>query len=69
MIDKIVKLNYQQEFITKIIWRVDGKIKEIQREPGVNNRTLRFDYDAAADTTDFLAKPFGSQVRCSPKRG
>jgi RHS repeat-associated protein len=34
------------EKITKIIWRVDGKIKEIQREPGVNNRTLKFDYDA-----------------------
>jgi len=34
-----------QEGISKIVWRVDGKVKEIQRV-GEDKKWLRFDYDA-----------------------
>jgi RHS repeat-associated protein len=34
-----------QEGISKIVWRVDGKVKEIQRPTGTK-KWLRFDYDA-----------------------
>jgi hypothetical protein len=34
-----------QEKISKIVWRVDGKVKEIQRISG-STKWLRFDYDA-----------------------
>ena len=35
-----------QEKIAKIIWRVDGKVKEIQRISGSSKRNTKFDYDA-----------------------
>ncbi|MBU3661560.1 MAG: hypothetical protein FGM14_16985, partial [Flavobacteriales bacterium] len=34
-----------QEKISKIVWRVDGKVKEIQRATG-STKWLKFDYDA-----------------------
>ncbi|MEN9301999.1 MAG: hypothetical protein RL264_428, partial [Bacteroidota bacterium] len=33
------------EFISKIVWRVDGKVKEIQRNGG-SAKWMKFDYDA-----------------------
>jgi RHS repeat-associated protein len=35
-----------KEEITKIVWRVDGKVKEIQRGTDTSKRWIRFDYDA-----------------------
>jgi RHS repeat-associated protein len=35
-----------QEEISKIVWRVDGKVKEIQRGSDTSKRYIRFDYDA-----------------------
>ena len=35
-----------QEEISKIVWRVDGKVKEIQRGTDTSKRYIRFDYDA-----------------------
>jgi RHS repeat-associated protein len=37
-----------QEKISKIVWRVDGKVKEIQRMTG-STKWLKFDYDAMGD--------------------
>lgn len=34
------------EKIDKIVWRVDGKVKEIQRGSDTSKRWIRFDYDA-----------------------
>ncbi|MCO5259951.1 MAG: hypothetical protein M9916_07395 [Crocinitomicaceae bacterium] len=34
-----------QEEIEKIVWRVDGKVKEIQRTTGSTKKNLTFDYD------------------------
>ena len=36
----------KQEQIEKIIWRVDGKVKEIRRPQGSGKKNISFDYDA-----------------------
>ncbi len=41
---RLIKDN--QEGISKIVWRVDGKVKEIQRGSDTSKRYIRFDYDA-----------------------
>jgi RHS repeat-associated protein len=35
-----------QEQIASIVWRVDGKVKEINRTSGSSKKNLKFDYDA-----------------------
>ncbi len=35
-----------QEQIASIVWRVDGKVKEISRTGGSSKKNLKFDYDA-----------------------
>ncbi|TNF48838.1 MAG: hypothetical protein EP305_04505 [Bacteroidetes bacterium] len=39
-------VNDIQEGISEIIWRVDGKVKEIRRPSGSGKKNISFDYDA-----------------------
>jgi hypothetical protein len=45
---RLVKDSSEQ--ISKITWRVDGKVKEIQRGADTSKRFIRFDYDATWGT-------------------